>query len=87
VDYCLRQGGRHAEANHIRLMLDCVEICQTSADFMIRASDLHKHTCAACAAVCDRCAQDCASFTDSAEMQRCADMCKRCADSCRQMAA
>src|SRR5205814_907065 len=45
VTHCLRKGGRHAEEGHIRLMLDCVEICQTSADFMLRGSDLHTRTC------------------------------------------
>ena len=87
IAYCLQQGGKYAEANHIRLMQDCAQICQTSADFMIRGSELHKHTCGLCAEICDRCAQDCASFLDSREMHQCAEMCKRCAASCRQMAA
>lgn len=33
VSYCLQKGGRHAEAAHIRLMLDCAEICQTSVAY------------------------------------------------------
>ena len=45
--YCLRQGGRHAEGDHLRLLMDCADICLTSAAFMIRGSDLHAHTCAA----------------------------------------
>ena len=52
IPYCLQQGGLHSEPNHIRLMMDCAEICQTAANFMIRGSDLHQHTCAACAEVC-----------------------------------
>jgi hypothetical protein len=32
VNYCLQKGGRHAEPAHIRLMLDCIEICETSAN-------------------------------------------------------
>src|SRR5215217_3671660 len=39
--YCLQQGGKHAEPNHVRLMFDCAEICQTSSNFMQRGSDLH----------------------------------------------
>ncbi|HEX3528136.1 MAG TPA: four-helix bundle copper-binding protein [Thermoanaerobaculia bacterium] len=86
VDHCLRKGGRHAEADHIRLLLDCAEICTTSADFMIRGSALHTETCRACSEVCERCAEDCARFTDDSAMKECADMCRRCAESCRQMA-
>jgi hypothetical protein len=86
VTYCLQQGGRHTEAAHIRLLLDCAEICQTSANFMIRGSDLHGRTCAVCAEVCRRCAEACEGFGDDRQMRRCAEACRRCAESCRQMA-
>lgn len=86
VAHCLQMGGPHAEAQHIRLLLDCAEICQTSANFMLRGSDLHGRTCGACAEVCARCAEDCARFGDDPQMQACADMCRRCAESCRRMA-
>lgn len=85
--YCLDLGGRHAEPAHLRLMIDCAEICQTSANFMIRASDLHGHTCAACAAVCARCAEDCERMSDDLRMKACADTCRHCAESCNRMAA
>jgi hypothetical protein len=87
VAYCLQQGGRHAEAGHRRLLLDCAEICQTSANFMIRGSDLHGRTCAVCAEVCRRCAEDCERFGDDRQMRRCAEVCRRCAESCRRMTA
>ena len=86
VDYCLRQGGRHASADHIRLLLDCAQACQTSADYMLRGSELHTGMCAVCADVCDRCAETCETMQDDARMARCAEVCRRCADSCRQMA-
>src|SRR5256886_13818296 len=68
IPYCLQQGGMHAEPNHIRLMMDCAEICQTSANFMLRGSDLHEHICVACAEVCDRCAADCDRMSDDLRM-------------------
>ena len=86
VAHCLQQGGKHAEARHIRLLLDCAEICQTSANFMLRGSDLHGRVCAVCAEVCERCATDCERFGDDAQMQACTEACRRCAESCRQMA-
>lgn len=87
VTYCLTKGGKHAEAAHILILLDCAEICQTSANFMVRGSDLHPLTCGVCAEVCERCAKDCERFGDDTTMRECADMCHRCADSCREMAA
>ena len=86
MSHCLQQGGRHAEASHIQLLLDCVDICRTSADFMLRGSDLHTLTCGVCAQVCERCAQDCEQMGDDEMMRRCAEACRRCAESCRRMA-
>jgi len=85
VAYCLEQGGEHASRDHVRLLLDCAEICQTSANYMSRRSDLHAETCAVCADVCERCASQCESFDDE-QMRHCAEVCQRCAESCRQMA-
>jgi hypothetical protein len=84
--HCLEQGGRHAEADHIRLLLDCAEICQTSANFMLRGSDLHPMTCEVCAEVCAECADSCESFDGDARMQNCAEACRSCAESCQTMA-
>ena len=86
VAYCLQKGGVHAEAAHIGLLLDCAEICQTSANFMLRGSSQHMRICAACAAICEMCAEDCARMGDDPPMRNCADACRRCADSCRRMA-
>ncbi|MCW3097465.1 MAG: uncharacterized protein JWL77_3083 [Chthonomonadaceae bacterium] len=85
TQHCLKMGGAHVEQHHARLMLDCIQICQTSADFMIRGSELHKLTCSVCAEICRRCAEDCARFSD-AEMLRCAETCSRCAQTCSAMA-
>lgn len=82
--HCLTHGGKHAEPKHIGTMLDCVEICRTSADFMLRGSELHTEICRACAEVCDACAASCEAFTEDF-MKRCAEECRRCADSCRRM--
>lgn len=86
IRHCLEKGGRHAEAAHIGLMLDCAEICQTSADFVLRRSPLHTATCGACAEVCARCAEDCERLGDDEAMRRCAEACRRCAESCARMA-
>jgi hypothetical protein len=86
LTYCMKQGGRHAAPEHLRLLMDCADICLTSAAFMIRASDLHAHTCAACAVVCRHCADDCAEMGDDLRMKALADTCRHCADSCQAMA-
>lgn len=80
--HCLEAGGKHVEPTHDRLMLDCAQICQTSADFMLRQSELHAHVCAACAVVCEACAQSCEAVGG---MDECVRACRTCAESCRAM--
>ena len=86
VTHCLQKGGKHANPTHISTLLDCAEICQTSANYMLRGSELHPETCALCATICDRCAQSCEQVGDDDVMKRCAEACRRCAESCRKMA-
>ena len=64
AQYCLSEGGPLADADHVGLLLDCAEICQTSANFMLRGSDLHTLTCGVCAEVCARCAEECERMAD-----------------------
>ena len=88
ISHCLHKGGEHANPHHVRLLMDCVQVCHTAADFMLRGSDLHGHTCRACAEVCQRCAEDCEEMAaGDPQMKACADHCRRCAESCRRMAA
>ena len=84
--HCLELGGKHAAAQHITTLQDCADICQTSANFMLRGSHLHTETCRACAAVCRACEEACRRMGDDAQMQQCADACRTCAESCERMA-
>jgi hypothetical protein len=84
--HCLDLGGTHASPAHIATLLSCAEICQTSANVMLVGSELHTHTCAACAAICRACEQACRRMGDDDVMRECADACRRCAESCERMA-
>ena len=84
--HCLEKGGEHAAAAHVTTLLDCAEICETSANFMSRGSALHPKVCQVCAEACERCAEACEKFPDDEVMRRCAEICRRCAASCRDMA-
>lgn len=82
--HCLYEGGKHVEPEHVKLMNDCIEICQLAADFMTRQSSLHVVVCASCADVCEACARSCEAVGGN-HMQGCAEICRRCAESCREM--
>jgi hypothetical protein len=84
MNHCLVAGGKHVEPAHFRLMMACVEICRTSAHFMLLNTPHHKHTCRECAEICAECAEDCERVGG---MEDCVAMCRTCAESCRKMAA
>jgi hypothetical protein len=82
--HCLQQGGQYADVRLVTTLLDCAEICATSANFMLRGSHSHPRTCEVCAEICEQCARSCESLGDDM-MRRCAEECRRCAESCRQI--
>ena len=87
VQHCLMMGGKHAEQQHIALMLTCARTCETSASAMLLGTHHHNETCRACAALCRACAEECRRMAQGDEtMQRCAEECERCAASCERMA-
>ena len=65
----------------VRSLLDCSEMSQTAAHFMLRNSPLHGYTCQACGSICTHCADLCfqAGYSD------CGNACQACANSCQQM--
>lgn len=83
MTHCLEAGGKNVEADHFRLLKNCAEICQISANFMLSHSAFHVQVCALCAEVCDACAVSCESIGG---MEDCVKACRNCAQSCRTMA-
>lgn len=84
IDICMKTGGRHATPDHVQVMLDCVQICATTADFMARGSAFHAQMCRVCAEVCEACARSCDGLEG---MAACVANCRECAKRCRAMAA
>jgi hypothetical protein len=76
----LELGGKHTEAAHFRLMLDCAQICQTTADFLLRGSAVCDILCGTCALVCEACARSC---EETGDLNDCVKAARRCAEICR----
>ena len=82
LNHCLETGGKHVEASHFRLLINCAEICQASANFQLSGSHFQHRLCEVCAEICEACAADCEKIGD---MDDCVAACRTCAESCRQM--
>lgn len=83
--YCTEMGGSHVTAAHMALLLDCAEMCQTTANSLLRFSPQHGVICGACAQLCEACAEDCEAIAGDDRMARCAATCRDCAQDCRGM--
>ena len=70
-----RQRRHLTEINLVGLLLDCAEMCQTSANFMLRGSPYHVITCGACAELCRACEEACRGVTGDEQLTHCADVC------------
>ncbi|WP_432744832.1 four-helix bundle copper-binding protein [Methylobacter sp. G7] len=84
MNHCLKTGGKHIEAEHFRLMMNCAEICQVSANFQLSSSHFSHRLCEVCTEVCEACAADCEKLGG---MDECVEACEQCAESCRKMAS
>lgn len=86
IIHCVNMGGEHASSDHLRLLLDCAQICRTSADYIPRGSDLQERVCELCAEVCERCAESCQRLVGhDRKLRECAGICRVCAESCRNL--
>lgn len=82
--YCLEQGGDHVEAEHIKSMIDCIDVCTVTARLHERESPLHKQAMELCAQACKTCEESCEEFEGDETMQLCADTCRQCYEHCSQ---
>lgn len=81
IHECLQKGGVYSDAQHIGLLQDCVQICRSAHDFMLRHSHFHTALCVACAEICSACAESCKKIGDA----DCAAACCKCAELCIAM--
>lgn len=88
ISHCVNLGGRYAAPEHIRLLMDCAQMCTTTAEYMARESVFHDRLCGLCAEMCRLCAESCERTAgDDQMMKQCAGECRRCAESCERMSS
>ena len=78
VFYCLKIGGARASADHVRMLLDCAEMCRSTVHFMFAGSAFQSRVCALCSEVCKRCEASCRAMGEAQDL-RCAEACHCCA--------
>lgn len=82
MQYSLISGGVHLEPRHFRLMINCAEICQTTANFHLSDSEFCRNLALMTAEICELCASSCKKIGD---LEECVQACLQCAQGCREM--
>jgi len=76
-----------SNAAHIKLLIDCAEICQTTQNTLLRASDLGIMLAAVCVEACEKVAESCRRIdTADGQLNACAEMCDHTANCCGRLA-
>lgn len=73
---------QHWEHEHYRILLDCIDVCKTTAGFLIRQSDYYKDICSVCALICKETTKCCQEFGNDPFMLKAGDIASKCAKSC-----
>ena len=84
IMHSLKEGGDYVKTDHIRILLDCAEICGFSVNFLLRDSDYAGNLIELCADICEQCAESCELFDGHEKMKECALVCQNCAKKCRE---
>lgn len=82
---CLNESDIEVRANCIAILIECAQMCQMSAAHMAMEGQFAKEHCGVCAAICNKCADECSMFADN-HCVECAQICKDCASECEMMA-
>lgn len=76
-------AAKEMNLDDIRMLFECAELCQLSANWQLSGSQYCRQICAVCAQVCRECESRCVGKID---MEECEYVCRRCAESCEAMA-
>ena len=82
---CLKEPDIQSRKDCLAILIECAQMCQMSASHMAMDGQFAKDHCSICAAVCEKCAQECSMFEDD-HCTECAQICQSCAVECSNMA-
>jgi len=85
--YCLAGDEGLRDPRHLRLLIDCGEVCQTAQNSLLRGSELSVMLAAVCVEACESLAESCRALDGSDDqLTRCAEQCDEAANCCRKLA-
>jgi hypothetical protein len=86
VDHCLQVGGDLAQPCHVRQLLVCARLCETTAHVLLLHSAEDRLVCSTCAEICQHTAEDLEVYERDEKMRFATHLTRRCAESCAEVA-
>ncbi|MCD6034303.1 MAG: ferredoxin [Rickettsiales bacterium] len=75
------KGGKQLSSQHIKRMMACIIISETTANMLTIHAPLIDQLCELCARLCEQCATSCKAI-ELESMTHCVASCQRCAKAC-----
>lgn len=85
IEHCLEETPGGMQSDHLLVLVDCIQILPTIADFLRRESAIAPQICQAGARACVRCFDQLHEVAD-ATVQACVEECQKAAQLCEQLA-
>lgn len=83
-DACLQESDVADRVKHIKMLVECALMCQSSIAMMSMDAQNAKNHCKMCAKMCEKCAKSCSEFDDE-HCTECSEVCYDCAEQCKIM--
>ncbi len=86
LDYCVKKGGKHAEASVTNSLKDCIQACKTAFDYLNRGSaGMQAKSCALAVQACNETAKTMDAFSGDNTMLACANECRKTVGNCEKL--
>jgi hypothetical protein len=76
-----KESGHNLSFLHLKRLQACIEICGSTAEYLLKDGVMAYRLCEITARICEQCADSCDKMED-AYFQECAELCRETAEAC-----
>lgn len=81
MEHAPKENGHTLSFLHVKRLQACIEICGTTANYLLKDGILADRLCEIAARICEQCAYSC-ERTGDAHFEECAELCRETAEAC-----
>ena len=81
MEYAPKESGRNLPYLHLKRLQACIEICGSTASYLLKDGVMAHRLCEITARICEQCADFCEKL-EGEDFQHCAALCRETAEAC-----